>query len=325
MSEHAYVLITGGNSGIGFECARALAEAGEKVAIASRNLRVSEEAAREIGKEVLPLQLDLSSFAAIRDFHKEVVARDLPIKTLICNAGLQFTNGPVMTADGHESTFAVNHLGHFLLTNLLLRRLLENAPARILVVASGVHDPALSTGMPNPDIRDWDTLSTTGGSDPEHFEGRLAYSNSKLCNLWFTYELVRRLKSAKMGDVATPLSVNAFEPGLVPSTGLARDYPPAARWLWEQLGPSFGRLASRLTPMVNTVDAAGEAMARIATDPALERSSANYFPSHTHFSMAPSSEASYDEERAAELWERSVTWTGLTDEDCSLVTGEPGG
>ena len=141
------VLVTGGNSGIGFECARELARRGSRVLIASRNQAASEEAVRRIAREsgegrASALPLDLGSLASVRAFAKEIEARDLPLRALVCNAGLQMNHGPKLTPDGFESTFAVNHLGHFLLVHLLLARLLANAPARIVVVASGVHDPA---------------------------------------------------------------------------------------------------------------------------------------------------------------------------------------
>ena len=122
----------------------------------------------------------------------------------MCNAGLQTDRGIVRSADGFERTFAVNHLGHFLLVNLLLARLIANAPARIVIVASGVHDPTRRTGMPKPAIADLETLAATGGPRAGAFDGRLAYVNSKLCNLWFTYELVppprrRRPRRARRG------------------------------------------------------------------------------------------------------------------------------
>jgi NAD(P)-dependent dehydrogenase (short-subunit alcohol dehydrogenase family) len=135
------------------------------------------------------MRLDLSSLASVRHFVREVDATDLPIQALVCNAGLQLGRGPQRSADGFELTFAVNHLGHFLLTNLLLRRLAANAPARIVVVASGVHDPKLRTGMPKPRITDVGALAVA------EVDGRLAYVRSKLCNLWFTYELARRLRA----------------------------------------------------------------------------------------------------------------------------------
>jgi NAD(P)-dependent dehydrogenase (short-subunit alcohol dehydrogenase family) len=204
--------------------------------------------------------------------------------------------------------------------NLLLRTLLAHAPARIVVVASGVHDPALTTGMPKPNIADLDTLANTGGPRPGAFSGPLAYVNSKLCNLWFAYELGRRLAAAGLASDASPLSVNAFEPGLVPGSGLARDYPAPLRFVWNVVLPVVARLATLVLPTVNPADKAGAALATVVLDPALERDSGKYFPSHARWRAAASSEASYDALRAAALWEASVRMTGLTRDESALVS-----
>jgi NAD(P)-dependent dehydrogenase (short-subunit alcohol dehydrogenase family) len=218
------VLVTGGNSGIGFECARQLARAGWYVLIASRNRDLSAEAVRRIGREsggdaVSEMGLDLGSTESVRRFAKEIEALDVQLRALVCNAGLQVSRGLQLSRDGFELTFAVNHLGHFLLTNLLLARLLANAPARVVIVASGVHDPKLRTGMPKPSITDLETLAATGGPRRGDFDGRLAYVNSKLCNLWFAYELGRRIDGAGLSNDRHRLTVNAFDPGLVPGSG----------------------------------------------------------------------------------------------------------
>src|SRR5262245_34422136 len=139
------VLVTGGNSGIGLECTRALAGAGWHVFIASRNREASERAAQAIGPNEEVLDVDLSSLASVRALVTEVERRDWPLHALVCNAGLQFNHGPVRSPEGYEVTFAANHLGHFLLANRLLERLTRNAPARIVIVSSGVHDPARKT------------------------------------------------------------------------------------------------------------------------------------------------------------------------------------
>jgi NAD(P)-dependent dehydrogenase (short-subunit alcohol dehydrogenase family) len=310
------VLVTGGNSGIGFECARELARRGARVLIASRNHGASEEAVRRIAREsgegrASALPLDLGSLDGVRAFAKEIEARDLPLRALVCNAGLQMNRGPKLTPDGFETTFAVNHLGHFLLTHLLLARLLANAPARIVVVSSGVHDPAMKTMMPHPAITDFEVLAATGGPSPVTFDGRVAYVNSKLCNLWFTYELVRRLEAAGLASDARPLSVNAWEPGLVPGSGLARDYPAPLRFLWNNVGPALARVLSPRYPTINPAEKSGAALAQLVLDPALERSSGGYYPSHSRWAKAPSSQASYDAARARRLWEASVRMTGL--------------
>lgn len=310
------VLVTGGNSGIGLECARELARAGRYVLIASRDRDASAEAVRSIETEVGPdaaaaLDLDLGSFASVRQLAKEIEARDVPLRALVCNAGLQVSRGPKLSADGFELTFAVNHLGHFLLVNLLLARLAARAPARVVVVASGVHDPKLRTGMPKAAVADFETLAATGGPRRGEFSGGLAYVNSKLCNVWFSYELARRIQAAGLSSAARPLTVNAYDPGLVPGSGLARDYPVPLRWIWNRILPGVARLLSPVLPTINPAPKSGAALARLVLDPELERVTGKYFPSHSRWREAASSEESYDLARAGELWEESVRMTRL--------------
>jgi NAD(P)-dependent dehydrogenase (short-subunit alcohol dehydrogenase family) len=318
------VLVTGGNSGIGFECARELARRGARVLIASRNQEASEQAIRRIAREsgegrATALPLDLGSLAAVRAFAKEIEARNLPVRVLVCNAGLQMNSGPKLTPDGFESTFAVNHLGHFLLVHLLLARLLANAPARIVIVSSGVHDPAMKTMMPHPDITDFETLAATGGPSREKYNGRVAYVNSKLCNLWFMYELVRRIQAAGLSSEARPLSVNGWEPGLVPGSGLARDYPSPLKLIWDWILPGVARVLSPRFPTINPASRSGAALAQLALDPTLERRSGLYFPSHSRWREAPSSDLSYDAGKAGELWEQSLRWTRLAPGESPLL------
>lgn len=305
------VLITGGNSGIGFECARELARRGWFVLIASRDRSASAAAVARIVAEAgagtaAELGLDLGSMDSVRRLVGEIEARDVPLRALVCNAGLQVTSGRRLSTDGFELTFAVNHLGHFLLVNLLLSRLRAHAPARVVVVASGVHDPKLRTGMPKPAVGDLRTLAETGGPEQGRYDGRLAYVNSKLCNLWFAYELGRRAAA----DAA--LTVNAFDPGLVPGSGLARDYPAVLRFVWDRILPGAARALTHVLPTVNPAPKAGRALARLVLDPALAGVSGRYFPSHARWREAPSSEASYDTDRARALWDESIRLTGLT-------------
>jgi len=319
------VLVTGGNSGIGFECARQLARAGWHVLIASRNRQASAEAvdriARDSGADAASeLGLDLGSTAAVRQFVREIDARDVPLRALVCNAGLQVHKGPSLSPDGYELTFAVNHLGHFLLTNLLLARLVRNAPARIVIVASGVHDPKFRTGMPKPAVADLATLAATGGPRAGAFDGRLAYVNSKLCNLWFTYELIRRIEAAGLSREGRWVSVNAFEPGLVPGSGLARDYPPVLRFIWDRVLPGLARVLSPAVPSINPADKAGAALAKVALDPELDRTSGRYFPSHARWRAARSSDASYDQAQARALWDASVGFARLAPGESPLLT-----
>lgn len=322
MSEGS-VLVTGGNSGIGFECARALARAGRHVVIASRSRRASDDAVARIGAEsgrdrIEAMDLDLASPASVRSFVAEIERRDLPLQSLVCNAGLQFTKGPVLSEDGYELTFAVNHLGHFLLTNLLLPRLVRHAPARVVVVSSGVHDPRRFTGMPKPKIADMETLAKTGCANGR-YSGPLAYVNSKVCNLWFAYELERRLAAATARCGTRAVAINAFDPGLVPGSGLAREYPPAARFVWEAVMPGMASVLTRFVPGISTAEKSGAALARLVLDPRLGLPGARYYPSHTRWLETPSSEQSYDVARARELWEASVRLSGLGAGESPLV------
>ncbi len=123
--------------------------------------------------------------------------------------------------------------------------------------------------MPKPRITGIRTLTETDSD----FDGRLAYVNSKLCNLWFTYELRRRLEGAGVPN----LTVNAFDPGLVPGSGLARDYPPALRFIWNRLLPGVARVLTLAVPTINPAPKAGAALAQLVLDPALASVSGKYF------------------------------------------------
>jgi NAD(P)-dependent dehydrogenase (short-subunit alcohol dehydrogenase family) len=314
------VLVTGGNSGIGFECALQLARDGWQVVIASRNRALSQRAVQRIQHEtgnadVSEFKLDLGSLAAIRQFARDLDP-SLGLRALVCNAGLQTVAGLSLTPDGFESTFAVNHLGHFLLVQLLLSRLLANAPARIVVVASGVHDPQQKTGMPKASITDFATLAASGGPRRGEYNGRLAYVNSKLCNMWFTYEMARRLAAADIDS--GKVTVNAFDPGLVPGSGLGRDYPDALRFVWHRILPSVAAVLSPIIAGINPAPKAGRALARLVVDPALAGVSGKYFPSTSRWREDKSSEASYDCARARELWDESIQLSGMATNESIL-------
>ncbi len=310
------ILVTGGNSGIGFECVRALARQGCRVVMASRDRAASAAAVARIthetpGAAVSEMALDLGSLADVRRFAHDVEAADLPVDALVCNAGVQSSSALRRSAEGHELTFAVNHLGHFLLTNLLLPRLIAHAPSRIVVVSSGVHDPTRWTGMPKAHVTDLDTLAATGGPTPGAFSGPLAYVNSKLCNLWFTYELARRLATVPSVHGRPAVTVTAFDPGLVPGSGLARDYPAPLRFVWDRVLPGVARALAPVVAGINPADKSGAMLARLAIDPAYAGVTAAYFSSTARWRDVPSSPASYDRARWRELWDASVRMTGL--------------
>jgi len=179
-------IVTGGNAGLGYQCARAIAAASSQwqVIIASRDHAKSTEAVRSIIAEtrnsgVAAMDLNLGSLDSIRRFGVDFAASALPpIGAIVCNAAIQVISGITYNDDGYETTFAVNHLGHFLLVNLLLRHL--NDRARIVVVSSGTHNPDQFTGMPKPDYRDATAASKPElGTDPGN-AGRRAYTTWSL-------------------------------------------------------------------------------------------------------------------------------------------------
>jgi NAD(P)-dependent dehydrogenase (short-subunit alcohol dehydrogenase family) len=196
------VVITGGNTGIGKEAAVGLAGLGARVVITSRNEEGGRAARDEIVErsgsqsvEVMPL--DLASFRSIRSFAADVLDRFDRLDVLVDNAGL-IHQRRTETEEGFETTFGVNHLGHFLLTDLLLDRLHTSGPARVVVVASNAHKGA-RRGL------DFDDLQ-----GERRYRWMDAYNKSKLANIYFTRELARRLDG-------TDVTVNALHPGFVRS------------------------------------------------------------------------------------------------------------
>jgi len=203
----------------------------------------------------------------------------------------------------------VNHLGHFLLSQLLLPRL--DAPARVIFVSSGTHDPALKTDMPPPaytSARDLAYPEGDKGKDAVALmrEGQCRYSTSKLCNLLCTYEMVRRLKDTKYGQEVKEgvprVNVGAFDPGLMPGTGLARDYAALKHSEAKHNLP----ITLFISNSQNTVNS-GTSLARMAAD---EQCNINnkYIAGRR---VLHSSAESYDEDKAKELWDGSLELVGL--------------
>jgi light-dependent protochlorophyllide reductase len=286
------VIITGANTGLGLECARNLLARDSfwHVVLAVRNPDLGNAAIAELGApdRCSVIRCDLASLASVRDFVTVFAAADLPpLHAIVCNAGLQ-TVDTKFTDDGVEMTFGVNHLGHFALVTGLLDRLAT--PARIVVVASGTHDPAKFTGMPHPSYTSAEELAHPSADAAA--DGRRRYTTSKLCNMLFAYELDRRL-----GEGASGVTVTSFDPGLMPSSGLARDYSPALRLVWRVIGPVL-----RLLPNVNSTRTSGSRLAALAVDPAFEGISGRYYEGAREIR---SSHDSYDKAKALDLWQTS--------------------
>ncbi len=311
------VIITGGNSGLGYYCAQEIAKNNDwYVIIACRNLDKATQAVEKLKEQTSStcleqMLLDLASLASIRQFTREFARRNFPpLGAIVCNAGIQFIQRQTYTEDGFEETFAVNHLGHFLLVNLLLKQLV--APARIIFVSSDTHDPEKITGMPAPHFTD-PKLIAKPEQDPflqdksVGIAGRIAYTTSKLCNIFCAYELSRRLQEKGYSTQQKPITVNVFNPGLMPGSGLAKDYPPLARFIWYFILPVLS-----LLPKVNSIQNSGQALAKLVLDPELENVTGKYFSA---WKMMTSSQESYDRAKAKLLWNRSVELTELKSEE----------
>lgn len=316
-------IITGASSGLGLEAARVLAKQKDwHIVIAGRDPARNAQAVRRIGRgrartRVDAMDLDLASLQSVRDFAAAIKARtDLPpIHALLNNAGLQFTSGDHRTADGMESTFQINHLGHFLLTNLLVDHMAR--PGRIIFTSSGTHIPGEAPGIPIPRYITAEQIAFPD-RDPKHVTeakgaaGRRRYSTSKLLNVLNTYELNRRLEALGMGADTGGLSVNAFDPGLMPGTGLARDYAGPVRLLWKTILP----LLILLPGNQNSPRKSGKRLARLAYAPEYEGVTAQYF---SQGKPKPSSDISYDTAKWADLWETSTRLSGLEETDASVL------
>ena len=323
------IVVTGGNGGLGYECAKAIAASGPewRVVLAVRGPEKGERAALRIAEEtgnpgVEAMRLDLASLASVRTFAAELARRhDLPpLRAVVCNAGLQIVSGTGYTEDGFEETFGVNHLGHFLLVNLLLRQL--EAPARIVFVSSGTHDPKRRTGMPSPRYRGAQAFAypdrypdPEGESESTGVVGRRRYTASKLCNAMCAYELDRRLRAQGLSTPEAPIDANAFDPGAVPGTGLARDHAPLARFAWDRGVRRLVPILRRLGVPFSTAEASGRALASLVTDCSLDGVSGRYIEIDEE---AGSSEESYDLKKAGELWEESAVLVGLVPEETPL-------
>ena len=225
------VLVTGGTTGIGRSTAVGLAAMGAHLAIVGRDRRRTEDAAREIcaaGGSADAFVADLSVQSEVRRLAGEVLSRDLRIHVLVNNVG-GFWNTRHVTADGLERTFALNHLAPFLLTNLLLDRLRQCTPSRVVTVSSN----AQAMGR-----IDFDDLQ-----GERSYSGARAYNQSKLANVLFSYELAKRLRGSGV-------TANALHPGVVRTSFGAEDprRPAVAgaahRAVHEDTGPGRGDVDS---------------------------------------------------------------------------------
>jgi NAD(P)-dependent dehydrogenase (short-subunit alcohol dehydrogenase family) len=278
------VLITGANSGIGREAAIELARRGATVVMTARNELAGGRAvaavrrrARRVDADVVLLALDLARFSSIRACAAEVLARFDRLDVLVNNAGGILSTRRT-TEEGFEMTFGVNHLGHFLLTSLLLDRLRASAPARVVTVSSVAH--RFTGGMSWADLNHERTI----------YNGTAVYNESKLANVLFTVELARRLEGSGV-------TANCLHPGAVRSGfGAAEDTTGIERAVLAAGRPFMVSPHRGAAPIVE-----------LATSPRYAEVSGAYFAGGylSRCSRHPAAAAGRDPASARRLWEAS--------------------
>nr|XP_044248966.1 retinol dehydrogenase 13 [Drosophila takahashii] len=277
-------IVTGSNTGIGKETVLEIAKRGGTVYMACRDMHRCEKARQDIIREsgnnnIFARELDLSSLESIRNFAVGFTEEQDKLHVLINNAGVMHCP-KTLTKDGFEMQLGVNHMGHFLLTHLLLDVLKKTEPSRIVVVSSSAH----SLGSINVD-----------DLNSEKSYGKIAaYTQSKLANILFTRELAKRLEG-------TGVTVNALHPGAV-DTELMRTWKFLDNWF-------VAFLAKPLQwTLFKTPKSGAQTSLYAALDPELKEVSGLYF---SDCKAKDVSAAAKDEKTGIFLWEESEKWTGV--------------
>lgn len=269
------ILLTGANTGIGRATAMALARAGASLYLAGR----SEERHRDVlaairsgGGRASFLPLDLGSLSSVRELAARFTALGEPLHVLVNNAGIAGAHG--LTTDGFELAFGVNHLGHFLLTELLLEVLQRSAPSRIVNVASVAHEDVQRL--------EWDTLRRPTRT----LTGLQEYAVSKLCNVLHARELSRRLEG-------TGVTTYSLHPGVVASD------------IWRRVPWGVRHVMTRF---MDSTEAGAATPVHCATSDEVARQSGLYY---VKCRPRPASALGSDAALARELYERSLVWAGV--------------
>ncbi|CAG9863618.1 unnamed protein product [Phyllotreta striolata] len=283
-AEGKVVIVTGANTGIGKEVVWELARRKAKIYMACRDMRRCEAAREEIvldtkNKYIYCRKCDLASLESIRKFVKEFKSHENRLDVLVNNAGVMRTPNE-KTRDGFELQIGINHLGHFLLTNLLLDLLKKSAPSRIINVSSVAHKKG---------IINQDDLNSDKSYDPA-----AAYAQSKLANILFTNELSKKL-------LGTGVTVNSVHPGIV-DTEIIRHMSFFNSWISTIFIKPF------VWPFVKSPKQGAQTIIYLAVDDRVEKTTGKYFD---NYEEAEVSDGAKDEKIAKWLWLTSEKWTRL--------------
>ena len=290
-------LITGTNSGMGFQAARTLLEAGAEVVMLNRSVEKSQAAIETVeeefgaGAKVSFIRTDLASLASVREAAAEVLRTVPRIDALICNAAIAQVPTQKLTEDGFESMLGTNHYGHFLLCGLLHPRI-EESKGRIVVVASLGYKMGIKTIQ--FDDMNWD----------KNYHPNMTYSQSKLAEMMFAYELQDRLAAAGKTDV----EVHVCHPGSSKTSLITTSGSLATRIMFRLM---------TLSPMVQSAEKCSWPQVMCATEKELEEQRALYGPTGRMETVGPVGEGTlepyaYDKAVMTKLWTVSEEKTGLS-------------
>lgn len=296
------VIITGGNSGLGYQCAKNIAKSNPNyhILLACRNIKKADTATEMLKSEtgnpnISTMELDLASLSSIRMFYDTFSKANLPpLYAVVCNAGISAGGvpGETYTKDGYEMIFGVSHLGHFLLTNLLLN--LMGKIGRIVFVSSDMHNP--------PPFFRLKLVYDNAKAISSHGPGMLQYCTSKLCNIYCSYEMARLIAT----QIDRQITVNAFNPGAMSDTNFIRiEGNILLQWIMRGFSRVMGVISGKPSSSVKS----GAILASLITEPALDTMSGKYLDRGKDIKSSP---LSYNKDNARELWETSMELSKLS-------------
>ncbi|MBD2412637.1 protochlorophyllide oxidoreductase [Nostoc calcicola FACHB-389] len=310
------VVITGASSGVGLYAAKALAQRGWYVVLACRDLAKAQQAAQAVDipyNSYTSIHIDLGSLESVRQFVNNFRATGRSLDALVCNAAIYMPliKEPLRSPEGYELTVTTNHLGHFLLCNLLLEDLQKSSSQpRLVILGTVTHNPDELGGKipPRPDLGDFQGFAQ-GFKDPismidgKKFEPVKAYKDSKVCNVLTMRELHRRYHES------TNIVFSSLYPGCVAETPLFRNHYP----LFQKLFPLFQKY---ITGGYVSQELAGERVATVVADPEYNQSGAYWSWGNRQKKDGKSfvqkvSPQARDDEKGDRMWELSAKLVGL--------------
>ncbi len=311
------VVITGTSSGVGLYGAKALAQRGWHVVLANRDLEKAEKAAKKVGispENYTLIHIDLGSLESVRRFVTNLRAREITVDALVCNAAIYMPllKEPLRSPEGYELSVATNHLGHFLLCNLLLEDLKKSPTAdrRMVILGTVTHNPDELGGKipPQPDLGELEGFvkgfqAPISMIDGKQFESVKAYKDSKVCNILTMRELHRRYHES------TGITFSSLYPGCVAETPLFRNHYP----LFQKLFPLFQKY---ITGGYVSQELSGERVAAVVADPEYKQSGAYWSWGNRQKKDGKSfvqkvSPQARDDEKASLMWDLSAKLVGV--------------